>query len=189
MSDFPGLQDNLEMLEVIEGLLGVTEQREREIVELTVELELLKKKVEDYEEKYPDLAVEEEEIVEDELPREVLVADGSDAARIDITGLLINNGCDVVATASNGEEAYDLYRMYMPTVITLDTHLPKLDGYQVIRRIKNYDPSARIIMLSRGRDRQMVLDAILAGAADYICKPFTPDRLVNAINRLLSRQI
>jgi two-component system chemotaxis response regulator CheY len=115
-----------------------------------------------------------------------MVADGVELTRVEIRNVLENNGFTVVACAKDGRQAVELYKEKHPALVTIDTHLPMLDGYQATQRIREYDPDAKVIVISRARDRAMVLEAIMSGASDYICKPVQPERLLRSVNRLLA---
>jgi len=172
-----------QVLEVIEGLLNLCMEREKEIAELESEVESLKGEI-------CGLKGEELVLVEPEnqgiTRKDVLIAEGSELTRIELRNLLERNGFQVVACAKDGREAVELYKEKHPAVVTMDTHMPLLDGYQATQRIREYDPDAKVIMTSRARDRAMVLEAIMSGASDYICKPIRPDRLLRSVSRLLA---
>lgn len=179
---FEGVKDP-QVLEVIEGLLNLCVEREKEIAELSEEVRRLK--VENSDLRGDDVVFAEPDWAAISR-RDVMVADGAELTRIEIRNLFEHNGFRVVACAKDGEEAVDLYKEKHPALVTMDTHLPLLDGYQATQRIREYDPDAKVIVVSRARDRAMVLEAIMSGAADYICKPVQPERLLRSVNRLLA---
>ena len=172
-----------QVLEVIEGLLNLCVEREKEIAELAEEVRRLK--LENAELKGDDLLFAEPDYVA-LARRDVMVADGVELSRIEIRNVLENNGFKVIACAKDGREAVEYYKEKHPALVTVDTHLPMLDGYQATQRIREYDPDAKVIVISRARDRAMVLEAIMSGASDYICKPIQPERLLRSVNRLLA---
>lgn len=183
MSDMIDTFENPEILDVIEGLLGVTIEREKEIADLTVELELLKRELSKF--KPLDKQVSIDEIDYRVLKSvEVMIADGNGTTLNEMAQMLMDKGVNVVATTKDGSEVVRLYKETLPTVLALDSHMPRIDGYRIIKEILEFDPDARIVMLSRSRDRTKVLEAIQAGAADYICKPFNEDRLIQSLYKL-----
>ena len=182
MNEFLERVKDPEVLEVIEGLLNLCMEREREIADLVVEVERLKG---------ADGALGDRFIVAEPMRgangrRDVLVADGVDLSRRELADLLVKNGYEVVATAKDGEEAVQLYEEKRPALVTMDTHMPMLDGYQATRRIRELDPRAKVIVVSRVRDRNMVLEALRSGASDYVTKPIQPQRLLASVSRLLA---
>ena len=91
---------------------------------------------------------------------------------------------DVVAEASNGEEALALYEEYHPDVLTLDITMPHLNGLEALERLMNVHPDARVVIVSAVGQKKMVFEAISNGARDFIIKPFEPARVLKSIDRL-----
>jgi two-component system, chemotaxis family, chemotaxis protein CheY len=99
--------------------------------------------------------------------------------------VLTNSGFQVVGEASNGEEAIERYEEVRPDVVTMDITMPEMDGVQAVREILRQDPAARIVMVSAMGQQALVVEAIQAGARDFVVKPFDQARLVEAIRRAL----
>ncbi|KXK35391.1 MAG: Chemotaxis protein CheY [Candidatus Hinthialibacteria bacterium OLB16] len=91
-----------------------------------------------------------------------------------------------VEEASNGAEAVAKYSEVNPDVVTMDITMPEKDGIQATREIMKLDPNARVVMVSALGQEKMVKEAILSGAKDFIVKPFKPDRILSALDRVLS---
>ena len=72
-----------------------------------------------------------------------------------------------------------------PDLITMDITMPEMDGIQALKEIKKIDPNAKVIMCSAMGQQAMVIDAIQAGAKDFIVKPFQADRVIEAIKKTL----
>ena len=92
-----------------------------------------------------------------------------------------------VAIAENGKEAIDKYNELKPDVVTMDIVMPKMeeiDGVAAVREIIKSDPQAKIIIVSAMGQHALVVEAIQAGAKDFIVKPFQPSRVVEAIRRV-----
>ncbi len=87
--------------------------------------------------------------------------------------------------ASNGLQAVELYKKEKPDVVTMDITMPEMDGIEAVKQIKAFDPSAKVIMCSAMGQQSMVMDAIKAGAKDFIVKPFQADRVFEAINKVV----
>ncbi|MFA4947841.1 MAG: response regulator [Candidatus Krumholzibacteriia bacterium] len=93
-----------------------------------------------------------------------------------------------VITAQNGEEAIEKARREQPDLIILDVMMPKIDGYEACRILKANPLTKNIpvvLLTAKGRDIDKRL-GMEVGATDYIVKPFSPNRLVERINQLLS---
>ncbi len=102
-----------------------------------------------------------------------------------IKDILRKNGFEVCGEAEDGVQAIERYRELRPDLVTMDITMPKLDGIAAVREIKKIDPQAKIVMCSAMGQQAMVVDAIQAGALDFIVKPFQPDRVVEALRKAL----
>ncbi len=94
-----------------------------------------------------------------------------------------------VLTANNGEKALDLSREEKPDLIILDLMLPKIDGWEVCKRLRQ-DPGISnipVIMLTARAETEDKLKGFEAGADDYVTKPFSPRELVARVKRVLAR--
>jgi len=87
----------------------------------------------------------------------------------------------VVAEASNGIEALELYEKMKPDFVTLDITMPQLNGLAVIQNLLARDPQGRVIIVSAVGQRQVVYRALAQGARDFFVKPFEPERVSRAI--------
>ncbi|MGL4739273.1 MAG: response regulator [Sarcina sp.] len=115
----------------------------------------------------------------------VLIVDDAAFMRMMVKDILEKNGFEVVGEASNGLKAIELYKQERPDVVTMDITMPEMDGIEAVKEIKKFDPNAKIIMCSAMGQQSMVMDAIKAGARDFIVKPFQADRVLDAINKVL----
>lgn len=116
----------------------------------------------------------------------VLIVDDAAFMRMMIKDILEKNGFEVVGEASNGIKAVEIYKKERPDVVTMDITMPDMDGIEAVKQIKAFDPSSRIIMCSAMGQQSMVMDAIRAGAKDFIVKPFQADRVLEAIRKAIS---
>lgn len=116
----------------------------------------------------------------------VLITDDAAFMRMQLRDMVTKAGHEVVGEAENGQQAIELYQQLKPDLVTMDITMPVMDGVQAVREIKGIDPGATIIMCSAMGQQSMVLDAIQAGAKDFIVKPFTPDRIAEALKKLYS---
>ncbi len=118
----------------------------------------------------------------------VLVVDDALFMRKMLSDILKKEGFEVVGEAENGKEAVEKYRQLKPDLVTMDIVMPKMeeiDGIAAVKEIVKMDPQAKIIMVSAMGQHALVVEAIQAGAKDFIVKPFQPSRVVEAIRRVL----
>ncbi|SDJ01651.1 response regulator [Salimicrobium halophilum] len=116
----------------------------------------------------------------------VLIVDDAAFMRMMVKDILTKNGYEVVGEAENGQQAVDMYSEHKPDLVTLDITMPEKDGIQALKEIKEKDADANVIMCSAMGQQAMVVDAIQAGAKDFIVKPFQADRVIEAIQKALS---
>ncbi|OPJ60867.1 response regulator [Clostridium oryzae] len=115
----------------------------------------------------------------------VLIVDDAAFMRMMIKDILEKNGFEVVGEANNGIKAVEIFKKEKPDVVTMDITMPDMDGIEAVKQIKAFDPAAKVIMCSAMGQQSMVMDAIRAGARDFIVKPFQADRVLEAINKVL----
>jgi DNA-binding NarL/FixJ family response regulator len=112
----------------------------------------------------------------------VLVADDQSMVRAGFRMLLSGEeDIEVVAEASNGQEAVDMAARFHPTVILMDIRMPQLDGLEATRRILAADQSARILILTTFDLDEYVYEALRAGASGFVLKDDPPEQLLAAI--------
>jgi len=116
------------------------------------------------------------------LPK-VLVVDDAMFMRSKASKLLSQEGYEVVE-ASNGAEAVEAYKAEKPDLVLMDITMPVMDGIEAVKNIKAYDSEAKVVMVTALGQRSMVLEAIRAGAKDFVVKPFQADKLLEAVKRL-----
>jgi len=112
----------------------------------------------------------------------VLVVDDAMFMRTKASRLLSGEGFQVVE-AANGAEAVELFKAEQPDLVLMDITMPVLDGIGALKAIKSIDDSAKVIMVTALGQRSMVLEAIRAGAKDFVVKPFQPDKLMEAVRK------
>jgi two-component system chemotaxis response regulator CheY len=113
----------------------------------------------------------------------ILVVDDAAFMRMMIKDILLKNGFEVIGEAANGAEAVVLFKELGPDIVTMDITMPEMDGISALKGIRQLDPNARVIMCSAMGQQAMVLEAIQAGARDFIVKPFQADRVVDAMKK------
>lgn len=119
------------------------------------------------------------------MSRGILIVDDASFMRMMIKDILTKNGFTVLGEAENGLKAIEKYKELNPDLVMMDITMPGMDGLQAVREIKKLDITAKIIMCSAMGQQSMVIEAIQAGAKDFIVKPFQVDRVVEAVNKAL----
>lgn len=116
----------------------------------------------------------------------VLICDDAIFMRRMISDILTQAGFRVAGEASNGVQAVELYKSLKPDLVTMDIVMPEMGGIDAVREIVRNDPDARILMCSAMGQQALVIEAIEAGARDFIVKPFQPGRVLEAVQRVLA---
>lgn len=119
------------------------------------------------------------------MAQSILIVDDAAFMRMMIKDILTKNGFEVVGEAQDGMEAVEKYKEHTPDLVTMDITMPEKDGIAALKEIKAINPDAIIIMCSAMGQQAMVIDAIQAGAKDFIVKPFQADRVIEAIQKAL----
>lgn len=115
----------------------------------------------------------------------VLIVDDAAFMRMMIKDILTKNGYEIVGEAEDGETAIKKFTEVKPDLVTMDITMPEMDGITAVKKIIEIDSQAKIIMCSAMGQQAMVVDAIQAGAKDFIVKPFQPDRVIEAVSKAL----
>jgi len=115
----------------------------------------------------------------------VLVCDDAIFMRTMISDILSGAGYDVVGEAETGVQAIDRYKELKPDLVTMDIVMPDMGGIDAVREIVKGDPNAKILMCSAMGQQALVVEAIQAGAKDFVVKPFQPSRVLEAVQRVL----
>jgi two-component system chemotaxis response regulator CheY len=115
----------------------------------------------------------------------VLICDDAIFMRTMIGDILTQAGFRIVGEAENGVQAVERYRELRPDIVTMDIVMPEMGGIDAVREILSEDPSAKVLMCSAMGQQALVIEAIQAGARDFVVKPFQPSRVLEAIQRVL----
>lgn len=119
------------------------------------------------------------------MAKNILVVDDAAFMRMMIKDILSKNGYNVVGEAENGAKALEKYNELKPDLVLMDITMPEVDGIAALKNIKGSDPNAMVIMCSAMGQQAMVIEAIQAGAKDFIVKPFQPDRVLEAVKKVV----
>ncbi|MHA0856927.1 response regulator [Paenibacillus sp. CMAA1364] len=115
----------------------------------------------------------------------ILIVDGAHFMRNMLKDILVKGGHTVVGEAENGLIALEKVKILKPDIITMDITMPVIQSIEAVKRIIATDPKARIIMCSAMGQRNVVIEAIQAGAIEFIIKPFHDERILTSIQKAL----
>lgn len=121
-----------------------------------------------------------------DLGNRILIVDDAMFMRKMLSAIVEKAGYRVVGEAGNGIEAVEEYQRLMPDLVTLDITMPDMDGLEATKAICKIHPAAKIIMVSAMGHRDFVLNAISAGAKDFVVKPFDAARVIEIIKKVIS---
>ncbi len=119
------------------------------------------------------------------MAKNILICDDAAFMRMMIKDILTKNGYNVAGEAENGAKAVEKYNEVKPDLVLMDITMPEMDGIQALKKIKENDPSALVIMCSAMGQQAMVIESIQAGAKDFIVKPFQADRVLEAVQKVV----
>ena len=119
------------------------------------------------------------------MAKNILICDDAAFMRMTIKDILTKNGYNVVGEAENGLKAVEKYTETKPDLVLMDITMPEMDGIQALKKIKELDSGATVIMCSAMGQQAMVIESIQAGAKDFIVKPFQADRVIEAVKKVV----
>ena len=117
--------------------------------------------------------------------KNILICDDAAFMRMMIKDILTKDGYTVVGEAANGAEGVEKYSQLKPDLVMMDITMPEMNGIEALKKIKEGDASANVIMCSAMGQQAMVIESITAGAKDFIVKPFQADRVIEAVKKVL----
>ena len=115
----------------------------------------------------------------------ILVVDDAAFMRMRCSKLLTENGHEVIE-AGTGREAVEQYKRNSPDAVLLDITMPDMDGLTALKEIRAHDSDARVAMVTAMGQQSIVMEALEAGAKDFVVKPFDADRVLAAIKKLVA---
>lgn len=113
-----------------------------------------------------------------------IIIDDSKTSRSVLRTILVEHGYEVLAEAVNGQEGYEKYCELKPDFATLDITMPVMDGIETLVKIKEFDPNAKVIMVTAAGQKSKMLEAIKLGAAEFLTKPFETEQIISIIESL-----
>ena len=121
--------------------------------------------------------------------KKIMIVDDAVFMRQMLARILIAEGYEICAEASSAVEAVEKYKQLKPDLVTMDIVMPmmeELDGIGAVKEIIKVDPEARILICSVMGQQSLVVEAIRAGAKDFVTKPVQPVRLLEAVHNILA---
>lgn len=115
----------------------------------------------------------------------ILIVDDSRTSRKILRGILEDNGHKVVAEARDGASGILLYQELKPDIVTMDVTMPKMDGIEALKKLKEYNPDAKIIMVTAAGQKSKMIEAIKAGASEFVSKPYQAEQMVEIVKKVL----
>ena len=119
------------------------------------------------------------------MAKNILICDDAAFMRMMIKDILTKNGYNVIAEAANGAEAVDKYSQFKPDLVMMDITMPEMNGIDALKKIRENDGNANIIMCSAMGQQAMVIESIQSGAKDFIVKPFQAERVLEAVKKAI----
>lgn len=122
----------------------------------------------------------------DTLTKKILVVDDALIIRKMIIDLARECGWEIAGEAKDGQEAFEIYKNQKPDLVTMDMVMPNMNGLEALKKIREHDANARVIMISAVNQKDKLEESIMAGASDFIVKPFDKTRLKALLGKILA---
>jgi two-component system chemotaxis response regulator CheY len=122
------------------------------------------------------------------MSKTILVVDDAAFMRMMIRDILAKEGY-VIQEAVNGRDALEKYEESRPDLVTLDVTMPEMDGIEALMAIREVDPGARVLMVSAMGQQGLIVEALDAGAADFLVKPFQPSKVLETVRKCLEPSV
>lgn len=118
------------------------------------------------------------------MSRTILVVDDAAFMRMMIRDILAKEGY-TIHEAVNGRDAIEKFDEVRPDLVTMDITMPELDGISALKAIREAEPKARILIVSAMGQQKMIVEALEAGALDFLVKPFQPTKVLETVKKCL----
>lgn len=120
------------------------------------------------------------------MSRTVMIVDDVPFVRKTLSEILTAAHFTVVAEAADGKEAIEHYIKLQPDLVTMDVVMPNMSGIEATRKLVKADKNAKIVMVSAMGQESLIMEAINAGAKDYVLKPFDAEEIVKTLEHVLT---
>lgn len=118
---------------------------------------------------------------------DILIVDDSRTSRKILRGILEEAGHNVIAEARDGASGLLLYQELKPDLVTMDVTMPKMDGIEALKKLMEYDADAKVIMVTAAGQKNKMIEAINAGASEFVSKPYQAEQMVEIVNKTLAK--
>lgn len=122
-----------------------------------------------------------------EKKKTVMIVDDAKFMRTKLKNILENGDFKVLGEAEDGAQAVQMFPKLNPDLVTMDITMPNLDGLEALKQIKSAHPQAKVVMISALGQKERVKDCLIAGAMDFVVKPFVPEKVIEVLTRVVSR--
>jgi len=119
------------------------------------------------------------------LSKRVLIVDDALFMRTMLRDIFESAGWQIIAEAENGEQAIEEYKIHQPDLVTMDIVMPEMGGIPALKKILVDHPAARIVVCSAMGQKQLIMEAVNAGAKDFIVKPFHKAQVIEVVERVV----
>lgn len=114
----------------------------------------------------------------------IMIVDDALFMRVMLKRILTEAGYTNILEAVDGEEACNKFQLEMPDIVLLDISMPKMNGIDALKRMKDINRDSIIVMCSAVGQESMILDALTHGAAEFIVKPFKSEHVINVLEQV-----
>jgi two-component system chemotaxis response regulator CheY len=118
------------------------------------------------------------------MSKTILVVDDAAFMRMMIRDILAKEGY-AIQEAVNGRDAVEKYDEVRPDLVTMDITMPEMDGIEALKAIRKKDLAARVLMVSAMGQQKLIVEALEAGALDFLVKPFQPTKVLETVKKCL----
>lgn len=115
----------------------------------------------------------------------ILIVDDSRTSRKVLESILTAGGFSVIGQAADGQEGVKLYQELKPDLVTMDITMPVMDGVESLRQIKEYDPNAKVVMVTAAGQKGKIIEALKLGVDDFLTKPYEDEEIISTIKKIL----
>lgn len=115
----------------------------------------------------------------------ILIVDDSALSRKKLKAILERAGHEIVGEACDGAEAFEKFTALLPDIVTMDITMPNIDGITVLKKIMEHHPQAKVLMITALGKGDKILEALDAGAKNYITKPYEEEQILRSIEEAL----
>lgn len=117
----------------------------------------------------------------------ILLVDDNDVTREVLRVILRSEGYNVVGEATDGSTGLEMAIKLKPHLIMLDVVMPKISGIEILPRLKELVPNARVLMVTANKDQATIAEAVKTGIHGYILKPFNAQKIIDTVATVVAK--